>query len=500
LVHILQLENINKQFPGVHALKNVNLAVKTGTIHAIIGENGAGKSTLVKIISGVYGPTSGSIYIHRALQAFNSPFEAQGVGISTLYQEYTLLPELSVAENIFLGSEPQQPGLPSIDWKSIHQNTLQILHRIEANFAPEDKLGNLTIAQQQLVQIAKAMKQQAELIVLDEPTARLSPHETQELFKVIKSLKNDGVSFIYITHRLEEVHQICDLVTIMRDGRVVATLDVKEVSTQKMASLMLGKQFDEQFPRRRRRLGKEVLRVQGLTHYGAFEEVDFALHRGEILGITGLVGSGGTALLNTIFGMEVLDEGQIYVDHKLVHLQSPREAVANGIGLLTEDRREKGLIPDMGVPENINLSLLEKEPPGGLISHEDEAQLAAYYVSRLNINVPYPGFKSRHLSGGTQQKVIISKWMATRPHILLCDEPTQGLDIGAKTETYALMNDLVSEGMGIVMVSRDVTEVFNMCDRVLVLRQGRVVGTLDCAETTVDTIWQYMSGELKDGS
>ncbi|HLA44266.1 MAG TPA: sugar ABC transporter ATP-binding protein, partial [Aggregatilineales bacterium] len=356
-MHILQLENINKQFPGVHALKNVSLTVERGTVHAIIGENGAGKSTLVKIVSGVFPPTSGAIYLDRESQDFSSPFQAQGAGISTLYQEVMLLPELTVAENIFLGSEPQQTGLPRIDWKGIIHRARDILRRIDASFAPEDKVGNLTVAQQQLVQIARAMKQEAKLIVLDEPTARLSQHETGDLFRVIRNLKNEGVSFIYITHRLEEIEEICDRVTIMRDGRVVTTLNVEQISITHLASLMLGKQFNEQFPRRRGRIGKEILRVQGLTHYGAFEEVDFTLHRGEILGITGLVGSGGTALLNTIFGMEILDEGQIYVDRHLAHIHSPRDAIASGIGLLTEDRHEKGLILDMGVPENINLTL-----------------------------------------------------------------------------------------------------------------------------------------------
>ena len=491
----LELKNISKQFSSVTALTRVSLAICKGTVHALVGKNGAGKSTLTKIIAGVFPPTTGEIYVEGRLRLFQTPADAQANGISALYQELALLPGLSVAENIFLGQEPEQSALRLIDWKGIHQDTRSYLKQIDLDIDPRTRVGDLSAAQQQMVQIGRALKHNARLIVMDEPTARLTEYEIDNLFNVIRSLRDKGVTVVYISHRLEEIERLCDQVTVLRDGRVVDTLDVKQMSLTQLSNLMLGRSLVEHFPARVSRPGRELLRAHGLTHYGVFEDIDFTLHSGEILGVTGLVGSGGTALLQTIFGRSPLDEGKLYIDHRLVQIRSPREAIAHGIGLLSEDRQEEGLVLDMGVGENINLVQLDRKPHSPLINHHQEAALAERYMHNLQIEVPFPGFKVRYLSGGNQQKVIVSKWMAAAPRILLCDEPTQGIDIAAKAEIYRLMNELTDQGVGIVVVSNDVTEILNLCDRALVLRHGQPVRLLDCRETDRNTILRYILKE-----
>jgi ABC-type sugar transport system ATPase subunit len=487
--HILQLRNISKHFPGVQALAQVNIAVRRGTIHALIGTNGAGKSTLTKIIAGVYLPSSGEIHFAGETCLFHIPSDAQAVGISTLYQELTLLSDLTVAENVFLGSEPARP---LIQWGDMFAYTASMLRQMRLDFRADTKVSALSIAQRQMVQIIKALKQNARLIVMDEPTARLTDYEAEELFDVIHDLKEKGVTIIYITHRLEEIERHCDYVTILRDGKVVDTRHVSDITTRTLADMMLGRPLLEHFPRRSPHIGEELLRVQGLTRYGTLEDVDLMLHSGEMLGITGIIGAGGTALLHEIFGLDPIDEGQIYVNYRLVQIRSPQDAISYGIGLVSENRQENGLLLDMGIVENINLSLLEKVPPGPLIDHKHEAQLALHYVESLSINIPYPDFKARHLSGGNQQKVIVSKWMATNPKILLCDEPTQGIDIGAKAELYRVMDDLTRHGAGLIMVSNDITEILNVCDRVLVMKHGQVICNLRCENTDRQTILSYM--------
>jgi ribose transport system ATP-binding protein len=494
VIPALELKHISKQFSGVLALQDVSLSVFPGEVHALLGENGAGKSTLTKIVGGVYPPTKGDLFLFGELQRFASPHDAQKAGIGILYQDLNLLPDLSAAENIFLGSEPQQYGLPVIDWKEMLRQTVDLLRRIGMTFPPETKVSALSAAQQQMVQVVKALHHQARLIVMDEPTARLTEHEARDLFRVIQALKQEGVAIIFISHRLEEIKQICDRVTILRDGRVVDTLNVAETSLEKMTILMLGHSLAERFPQRQVQIGQELLRVQGLTRYGIFEDIDFTLHSGEILGITGMVGSGRTALLRAIFGLDSIDEGQFYLHRRLIQIRSPQDAIDGGIGLLTEDRQRQGLVLEMGVGENIMLASLENEPPGPLLDHDHEAELTNYFVKQLRINIPQMDFKTRYLSGGTQQKVVISKWLATGPHILLCDEPTQGVDIGAKTEIYRLMNELVEAGIGIVMASADMTEIRGMCDRILILYNGRIARILRRDEADETSILAYAMG------
>ncbi len=495
---VLELKHISKQFAGVLALHDVSFSVFAGEVHALLGANGAGKSTLTKIIGGVYPPSNGVLFLSGQVQRFDSPYDAQKAGISILYQEINLLPDLSVAENVFLGNEPQQFGLPVIDWKEMLRQTNDLLARIGMSVPPETRVGTLSAAQQQMVQVVKALHYQARVIVMDEPTARLTEHETRDLFRVIQALKQEGAAIIYITHRLEEIKQICDRVTILRDGCVVETLSSAETSLEKMTTLMLGHNLAERFPKRRSQIGKELLRVQGLTRYGIFEDIDFTLRSGEILGITGMVGSGRTALLRAVFGLDPLDEGQFYINNRRVQIHSPQDAIDCGMGMLTEDRQRQGLVLEMGVGENITLASLENDPSGPLLDHNHEEELAAYFVKQLRIHVPQIDFKTRYLSGGTQQKVVISKWLATGPRILLCDEPTQGVDIGAKTEIYRLMNEMVESEIGIVMASADIMELIGMCDRLLILYNGHIVRALMHDEADEATVLAYATGSVTD--
>lgn len=491
---ILELRQINKQFPGAMVLQDVNLVLRQGEIHGLVGENGAGKSTLCNIIAGVYPPTSGELLLWDKPQHFNSPYAAQQAGISILFQELNVLPELSVAENIFLGSEPQQPRLPVIDWRKTHERARELMARVGLACSPSTKVGTLSIAKQQAVQLIKALHHNAQIIIMDEPTTRLNEFETRDLFQIMHTLKQSQVTIIFISHRLEEVKHICDRATILRHGRIVDTVETSQTSLEHMTTAMLGHRLSERFPRRTTTPGAELLRVQGLTRYGIYEDIDFVLHEGEILGITGLVGSGCTAILRAIFGMEHADEGQFFVNRRLVHIHSPRDAITHGIGLLTDDRQGEGVVLEMSVGENITLAALADDPPGPLIDHTQEAEITDYFIKQLRINTPHPAFKTLHLSGGTQQKVILSKWMATRPHVLLCDEPTQGVDIGAKTEIYRLMNELTENGIGIVIASAETSEILGMCDRFLVLHAGRVAGTFRRDEADEATILHCVMG------
>lgn len=495
---ILELVNVSKQFPGVTALEDINLTFFQGEIHALVGENGAGKSTLAKIIAGVYPPTSGELRLFGQKQQFASPHEAQKMGIGILYQEMNVLPELNVAENVFLGNEPHHPALPIIDWKAIYRRTQELLERVGLRCSPWTPVSALSVAHQQMVQVIKALHYDARLLVMDEPTTRLTEFETRDLFKVLSTLKQQGVTVIFVSHRLEEVKSLCDRATILREGRVVKTVDVAGTTLDSLTAAMLGRHLGDRFPRRSAKPGEELLRVQGLTRYGAFEDVDFTLHAGEILGITGLVGSGRTALLRAIFGMEPIDEGQFYINRHLVKINSPQDAIMHGLGLLTEDRQHEGLVLEMGIGENITLASLENESSGMLIDHSQEAEVTEYYIRELRIKTPHPDFKTRFLSGGNQQKIVLSKWLATGPRVLLCDEPTQGIDIGAKKEIYRLMDDLVGQGIGIVMVSADISEILGLCDRFIVLHEGRAVCTLNYGEADEETVLRYAQGGQRE--
>jgi len=493
--NLLYMHGISKSFPGVQALCNVDFDVQRGEVHVLLGENGAGKSTLIKILTGAYQPDSGQIVFKDQPVVFSNPREAQKAGISVIYQERNLIRGLSVIENIFLGNEPQRlPGLPIIDQGRMATDTQELLDRLNVAIDPYARVEELTSAEQQMVEVARALHMAADLIIMDEPTASLSSREVADLFNVIRILRAQGVGVIFVSHRLEEVLRIGDRATILRDGSRIATVSLGDTSLDDLIQMIVGRYLNDKFPKNGVKIGAEILRVEGLTRQGAVESVSFSLHAGEVLGITGLIGAGGTALVRAIFGADPIDAGTIYIDGQSVKINSPQAAIAQGIGLLTEDRQEQGLVLDMSAQENMTLAALDNAWPGPFIDRDAESHLSIQYADRLGIRLEQLLQKTLFLSGGTQQKVILSRWLATRSRVLIFDEPTRGIDVGARVEIYRLMDELVRQGVGIMIVSSDLSEILGMCDNILVLHQGRVTAVLPRSIASKQLILSYASG------
>lgn len=492
---LLELSGISKSFPGVKALKDINLDVKRGETHILLGENGAGKSTLIKILTGVYQPDKGSIFFKGQPVTFKHPGDAQKAGISAIYQERHLVQHLSIAENIYLGSEPHKfPGLPIIDRKRMVTEAQMLLDQLNLALDPEMSVKELNPVEQQMVEVARALHLAADLIIMDEPTSTLSGREVADLFNVIRSLRAQGVAVIYISHRLEEVLQIGDRATILRDGNKIATVFLAKTSLDDLIRLIVGRNLPDKFSKTPLTAGPELLRVEGLLRRSAIEEVSFTLHGSEILGITGLAGAGGTALARAIFGADPVKAGTIYLDGQPIQINSPQDAINHGIGLLTEDRLEQGLVLDMQAQGNITLAALANAWPGPFIDHQLESNLANHYAEQLRIpaeNLKQPALL---LSGGTQQKIVLSKWLAADARVLIFDQPTRGIDVGARVEIYRLINDLAGKGTGIIITSMDLTEILGLCDRILVMRHGRIVADLPRANASKQNILIYAGG------
>jgi ribose transport system ATP-binding protein len=494
---ILEMRGIDKSFPGVEALCSVDLAVRRGEVHVLLGENGAGKSTLIKILTGAYQQDAGQIIFKGKQVVFNSPGEAQKAGISVIYQELNLIRHLSVIESIYLGNEPHLlPGLPILDQERMAAGTQELLDRLNLAIDPHARVDELNPAEQQMVEVARALHLSADLIIMDEPTASLSSREVADLFSVIRALRANGVAVIYVSHRLEEVLQVGDRATVLRDGCKIATVTLADTSMAELIQMIVGRYLppEGKFPRLPVEVGPETLRVEGLTRRGVIEDVTFGLHAGEILGITGLIGAGGTALVRAIFGADPADAGTIYVNGQPVKIDSPQAAIAQGIGLLTENRQEQGLVLDMSALDNMTLAALGNAWPGPFIDRDAENDIGARYAERLGIHIENLLQRALFLSGGTQQKVVLSKWLATRSRVLIFDEPTQGIDVGARVEIYRLMNELARQGVGMIIVSSDLSEILGMCDRILVLHQGRVAVTLPRSEASKHLILTYAGG------
>jgi ribose transport system ATP-binding protein len=492
---ILEMQGISKSFSGVDILHDVDFDVRRGEVHVLLGENGAGKSTLMNILAGVYPCDVGQIRWRGRSVRFKTPRESQRAGITTIYQESSLNPQLSVAENVFLGQEPSRlPGLPLIDWKQVYEQTFGLLSRLNLGINPYAPVFSLGVAEQRMVEVAKALCRSADLIVMDEPTASLSPPEVETLFRLIRTLTTQGVAVVYISHRLEEVAKIGDRATILRDGRKVATLSLADTTTDQLIRLMVGRNLSDKFPQRRTSPGAEILRVEGLTRYGTFEDVSFSLRAGEIVGVTGLMGSGCMSLAQAIFGLTPPDEGTIYVDGRPVTIDSPQAAIALGIGLLTEKRERQGLILDMSTLENITLAALQYTWQDSLLNFEAEQDLAEHYIQRLNIKPPSTEFPTRFLSSGMQQKVILSRWLATNSRVLIFNQPTRGVDVSSKIEIYRFMADLAEQGVAIIIASSDLSEILGMCDRILVLYEGLPVALMRGSEATAEAVMAYANG------
>ncbi|HOC71583.1 MAG TPA: sugar ABC transporter ATP-binding protein [Candidatus Hydrogenedentes bacterium] len=491
---LLEMRGITKQFPGVLALDDVSLDLREGEVHCLLGENGAGKSTLMKILAGAQPADAGDILIGGRPAAVTSPARARELGVSMIYQEFNLSPFLSVAENIFLGREPRIGKTPFIDGARLRRDAEEVLRHMGVTLDVRLPVNRLSVAQMQMVEIAKAVSVNARILVMDEPSATLTDHELASLFTLIGELRGRGMGILYISHRLEEVFQIGDRATVMRDGRHVATRDVADLTREDIIRMMVGRELTEEFPKVSLPRGAERLRVEGLTRDGLFHDVGFSLHAGEIVGLTGLVGSRRTEVVRAIFGADRLSAGRVFVDGREVAVSSPRDAIAHGVGLLTEDRKNQGLVLGMSVRENITLANLGELVRGIFVKGGEERRVAEDFVRELQIKTPSVEQAVQLLSGGTQQKVVLARWLFTNAGILMFDEPTRGVDVGAKTEIFRLMNALLERGAAVLMVSSELPEVLGMCDRILVMHEGRLAGELSRAEATQERIMQLATG------
>ncbi|HOV94058.1 MAG TPA: sugar ABC transporter ATP-binding protein [Spirochaetales bacterium] len=488
--YVLELDHISKSFPGVKALDDVHFELEKGQIHALMGENGAGKSTFIKIITGVYQPDSGEIRVDGKPVVIRSPLDSQKLGIAAIYQHVTCFPDLSVTENIFIGHENVSKFTRKIDWKTLHNKASELLEKLDADFSPQTVMGSLSVAQQQIVEIAKALSTNARILIMDEPTAPLSKRETEDLYRTVETLQKHGVSVIFISHRLEDMYRLASSVTVLRDGRYIGTWGLNEVSQDDIVKAMVGREITQFFPPRHAKIDGEVLRVEKLSRTGYFKDVSFTVNKGEIVGLTGLIGAGRTEVCEAIYGVNPPDSGTIYVEGKKVWNRHASHGIKEGIGYLPEDRLKQGLVLDWQIYRNVSLASLEQFGKRGFMDEKQERQVAKNLGEKLEIKATSVHDKVSTLSGGNQQKVIVAKLLTRDMKVIILDEPTKGVDVGAKTAIYEIMNHLAEEGYGILMVSSEMPEVLGMCDRVVVMREGRVSAILDAKNTTQEEILQ----------
>jgi ribose transport system ATP-binding protein len=499
---LLRMVNISKYFPGVQALDNVDFEVYPGEVVGLLGENGAGKSTLIKILAGVYSRDQGAIFFQGESIEPRSPQIAQALGISTIYQELALVPQLSVAENMFMNREPRRVrALGMVDFSKMESETSMILGELGLDIPPQTMVKNLTVAAQQMVEITKAVSRNANLILMDEPTSALSSKEVKALFDIMQRLKEKGVSVVFISHRLDEVLQVVDRIVVMRDGQRVGELSIDEATEEKIISLMVGREVGL-FPKEAAKITDVALEVRDLCGNNIVQDVSFKVHRGEIVGLAGLVGAGRTDVARLIFGADKRVRGQILVDNKPLDIRSPSDALDSGIGWVPEDRKQQGLVLGMNVKENTSMAILQRlSNKLGKIRTKEQEEVVEHYVSQLDIVTSTLDKAVKDLSGGNQQKVVLAKWLCTKPKVLIMDEPTRGIDVGAKAEVHALMSRLAQDGMGILMISSEMPEIMGMSDRVIVMCEGRVTGEFNrdelCQEEIMSCATKFL---LKDYS
>lgn len=497
---ILDLQTISKAFPGVQALKDAQLEVLPGEVHALLGENGAGKSTLIKIISGIHRPDSGQMLLDGSPVVFHNPREAQAKGIATIYQELSLYPDLTVAENIFMGHAPRgRFGI--IDWAAMRAKAAEILaslniHDMDVN----TKVGTMNVGNRQRVEIAKALSMNARVLIMDEPTAALTASDTERLFDIVRLLRERGVSVIYISHRLEEVFVLADRVTVLRDGQYVETRQVKDTTEDQLVSLMVGRTIDNLYPKLPANTKEIVLETRNLWRRPTTRGVSFQLRAGEIVGLAGLVGSGRSELAQAIFGITPADSGEILLENKPVRIKNPGQAMRLGIAYVPEDRGTQGLIKQMNIRKNVSLAVLRSLANGSFIRRSAERTLSANTIDQLGIRAFSGEQIVNKLSGGNQQKVVIGKWLASKPKILIMDEPTRGIDVGAKSEIHRLISELAHQGMAILMISSDLPEIMGMSDRILVMREGQLVAEYSREKATQEQIAAAMMSDTNDTS
>lgn len=489
---ILEVRDVSKIFPGVRALDQVSLRIRKGEIHALVGENGAGKSTLMKILNGNYKKDAGSIYIDGKEAEIRCPDDARSFGISIIFQELNLVPHLSVAENIFMG-RLRREGKKLIDWKQVYQKAGALMERIGYPIDTRTAVEKLSVAQKQMVEIAKAISySNTKLILMDEPSATLTNRECEKLFEVIRSLKEQGISVIYISHKLEEIAELCEWVTILRDGKIIDTGAVSDFTKDDMISKMIGREISDKFPARSSKPGdKEILRVEGLSRHGVISDISFSLREGEVLGFAGLVGAGRTEIARAVIGMDYTDIGEIYVEGKRVRIRSPKDALRSGIAYLSEDRKQEGLVLKAPVKWNISMANMSRILSVGMVNEKKDEAIADEMIDKILIKTPSREQYAMNLSGGNQQKIVVAKWLNTDAKIFIFDEPTRGIDVGAKYEIYVLINELVREGKSVILISSELPEVLEMCDRVLVINKGKLAAELTGENMNAQSVMGY---------
>lgn len=489
--YILEMEGICKEFPGVKALKNVDFRVRKGTIHALLGENGAGKSTLMKILNGMYHADAGKIKFDGNEVKIYSPYNAIQIGISMIHQELSPVPEMTIAENIFLGREVTNKfGL--VDDNELNRRTEKLLEQLEIKLNPSAKMKELSIANTQMVEIAKAISYNSKLIIMDEPTSALTEKEVENLFKIMRSLKEKGVSIIFITHRMDEIFEIVDETTVLRDGEFIGRRSINEVTEEELIEMMVGRELKEMFPKEKVDIGEVLLEVRNFSKNGVFKDISFKVRRGEILGLAGLMGAGRTEVVESIFGITQPDEGEIYINGKKVEIKSPADAIRNRMGLLTEDRKGSGIFLPLTVRDNIIMASIDKFIDNYLLINGQKVEKECKnLINQLKIKTPSINQIAKFLSGGNQQKVLIARWLLTVPEIFILDEPTRGIDVGSKSEIHKLVVEIARQGKAIIMISSELPEILGMSDRIIVMHEGKITGELSREEASQELIMKY---------
>ncbi|WP_419993295.1 sugar ABC transporter ATP-binding protein [Streptomyces boninensis] len=490
---ILAVQGLSKSFGAVRALTDVTLELHAGEAHALAGENGAGKSTLIKTLAGVHRPDTGEVRLDGTAVAFGGPADARDAGIAVIYQEPTLFPDLSIAENIFMGRQPRR-SLRRIDGAQVHEATAALMRRLGVPLDPARPARGLSIADQQIVEIAKALSFDARVLIMDEPTAALTGSETARLFSVVEALRAEGAAVLFISHRLEEIFRLCGKVTTLRDGRWIATDDVAALTEDALVRRMVGRDLDELYPKQDAELGEVALSVRRLTREGVFRDVSFDVRRGEIVALAGLVGAGRSEVVQAAFGVDRADAGEVHVNGTKLPAGSPTAAMDAGVALVPEDRRQRGLVMELSIERNIGLTGLGSLGTGGLVKRALERGRATDWATRLQLKYGKLSDSVEVLSGGNQQKVVLAKWLATEPSVLIVDEPTRGIDVGTKAEVHRLLSSLAAEGLAVLMVSSDLPEVLGMADRVLVMHEGRLTAEIPRAEATEETVMTAATG------
>lgn len=491
----IEMRGIDKLFGSNQVLKQAGFTLESGEVHALMGENGAGKSTLMKILTGVYTKDAGTVLVDGKEVNYKNPQEAEKAGIVFIYQELNVMFDLTVEENLFMGKEIH--GKFGIcDKKAMQKKAQEALNILGVNISPKTVMAELSVGQQQMVEICKALMADAKVIIMDEPTAALTQSETVALFKVIESLRKKGVSMVYISHRMEEIFELCDRITVLRDGSYIGVKNIPETNMNEIVKMMIGREIGERYPSRNVKIGKEVLKVKELTRKGTFHDVNFSVRAGEVLGVSGLMGAGRTEIMQAIFGNLSYESGTIEIDGKEVKISNPRQAMEHGIGFITEDRKTEGLMLDKSIRENISLCNLRRISKSSVISREAEKNMVAEAIKDLHIKCFGSYHECNNLSGGNQQKVVLAKWILTNPKILILDEPTRGVDIGAKKEIYSIINKLAAQGVAIIMVSSELPEVLGMSDNIMVVREGEVRGIISYEEANQERVMTLATGGI----